>query len=129
MIFCPPASKAINLLGIGYDAALNIATELMLCAPGCSSLDPFLTCVFRFPLILFLPNKELTAGLPCCDGDTGDLLQQSGWQYAEDPFFLLPFSPVATSKPSVLPFPGVQMSSTGAGLLTQREPKQHGRNM
>lgn len=129
MISCPPSSKTINLLGTRYNAALNTDTELMLCTPGCCSWDPFLTHVFNFPVILFLLNREQTAGPSCSDGDAGDLLHQCVWQYMEDPFLLIPFSPGAASKPSALPFPGVQASSTGAGSLTTRETNQHGGNM
>lgn len=74
--------------------------------------------VFHFALTLFLPNRNLTAGLACCDGDAGDLLQYSSGQTMEDSVFFLPFSARATSKPSAVHFSAVQASSRKAGSLT-----------
>jgi len=124
MISYPPASKAINLLGTGYNATLSIDIELTLCTPGCGSWDPFLAYVFDFPLVLLiLPNRELAVGLSCCDSGAGGLLHQCGWQYMEGAFLLLPFSPDATSKQSALPFPGVQASSTSGWPIKSKGDK------
>lgn len=84
-----------------------------------------LTHVLHFLLILFLPNKELTARVYCCDGDAGDLLHHSGLKYVERSF-----SPRTMIKPSTCTLHGrVQGNSTRPGSVTSRNTNQHGWNL